>query len=95
MSDKNHIIDPQALNHDVLTDPARGLSGVEAERRFPSDGPNTLARAAPVSPLDIFAAQFGSIVIWILVGAALVSLALGETAEGVSIGESGWRWRIR
>jgi len=78
-------IKPQAPNLDIPVDPERGLSSAEAEHRLLADGPNSLDQAAPVSPLAIFAAQFASVVIWILIGAALVSLALGEIAEGVSI----------
>ena len=77
--------DPQASIHDIPADPVRGLSSAEAQRRLLADGPNSLDKTAPISPLAIFAAQFGSIVIWILIGAALISLALGEIAEGVSI----------
>ena len=46
----------------------------EAARRRTEDGPNQLARGAATSPFTIFARQFQSFVIWLLIGAAIVSL---------------------
>ena len=85
MSEREQAFEARTSNHGVVADPVHGLSSAEAGRLLSADGPNSLDMAAPVSPLKIFAAQFGSIVIWILIGAAMISLALGEIAEGVSI----------
>jgi Ca2+-transporting ATPase len=66
-------------------DAEHGLSAAEAARRYAADGPNELPRADAVSPLTVLIGQFRSVVIWILIGAALVSGALGETLDAIAI----------
>src|SRR5262245_45712519 len=67
------------------TDVQQGLTPAEAAQRLHQWGPNELRRAHTVSPLALMAAQFGSLVIWVLIGAALVSVALGEVVDGIAI----------
>jgi Ca2+-transporting ATPase len=67
------------------TDPTGGLAPAEALRRYEADGPNRLRRTEGPSAVTIFAAQFGNLVIWVLIGAAIVSFALGEVAESGAI----------
>jgi Ca2+-transporting ATPase len=67
------------------TDPS-GLSDVEAERRLRHHGPNRLVAARPVSALAILRDQLTSIVVWLLVAAAAISLILGERVEALAIG---------
>jgi Ca2+-transporting ATPase len=67
------------------TDAQQGLSPEEAARRLAADGPNELQRGTEISPLAILAQQFRSLVIWLLIGAALVSIALGELFDGAAI----------
>lgn len=67
------------------TDPGSGLSSGEAARRLAAEGPNELRRAQRASAMDIMAAQFDGMVIWVLIGAAVVSAALGEVADGLAI----------
>jgi Ca2+-transporting ATPase len=50
-----------------------------------NDGPNELHRAEATSSLEILGRQFKSLVIWVLIGAAVVSAALGETVDGIAI----------
>jgi Ca2+-transporting ATPase len=69
----------------LATDVARGLDPAEARRRLARDGRNEIRGAAPVSALAIVAGQFRSIVIWVLIGAAGVSVALGEIVDGAAI----------
>lgn len=69
----------------LQTDVQQGLSAVEAARRLAQHGPNALRKAPGVTPLALLAGQFGSVVIWILIGAAGVSIALGEGVEGLAI----------
>ena len=69
----------------LATDPVRGLTADEAARRLAQDGPNELRRGEAVSPLTILLRQFGSLVIWVLIGAAVVSVALGEWVDGGAI----------
>ena len=67
------------------TDVLRGLTSPEAAQRFHHGGPNALRTDHAVSPLALLAGQFGSLVIWVLIGAALVSVALGEVVDGSAI----------
>jgi Ca2+-transporting ATPase len=67
------------------TDPERGLSSAEASDRLQRYGPNELRKEAAVRPIAILANQFRSLVIWILIGAAAVSIGLGETVDGLAI----------
>ena len=63
-----------------------GLSSSEAGRRLTECGPNEIRREEATSPLVLIARQFASPVIWLLLGATLVSLALGELLDAVAIG---------
>jgi P-type Ca2+ transporter type 2C len=74
-----------ALTAQFRTDAQRGLTLQEAAQRLHQWGPNELRRAQTVSPLALLVAQFGSLVIWVLIGAALVSMALGEVVDGLAI----------
>ncbi|HEV8716872.1 MAG TPA: cation-translocating P-type ATPase [Candidatus Binatia bacterium] len=69
----------------LTTDAMRGLSTHEAAQRLAHDGPNELCKGEVISPLALLAGQFSSLVIWILIGAAVVSGILGETIDGVAI----------
>jgi Ca2+-transporting ATPase len=70
-----------ALQGDALG----GLTPAEAARRLAADGPNELRRGEAASALAIFARQFASLVIWVLIGAALVSGLLGEALDAGAI----------
>jgi Ca2+-transporting ATPase len=56
---------------------ASGLSSAEAAARLEAYGPNEIEREEPVDPLAIFVAQFRDVLIYVLVGAALLSVAVG------------------
>lgn len=73
------------LLRELATDPVRGLPPAEAADRLAIHGPNELRKEAGVRPIAIFAAQFRSLVIWVLIAAAAVSAALGETMDGLAI----------
>src|SRR5580765_5344537 len=62
-----------------------GLSAQEAARRLAAKGPNELKEAKAVSPLQILLRQFKSLIIWILIGAGLVSGLLGERVDCIAI----------
>lgn len=64
---------------------ADGLSEAEAAARASRFGPNTLRVAAPVSAWRILAAQLRSVVVLLLVAAAALSWATGDTAEAAAI----------
>ena len=67
------------------TDEVRGLAAHEAAARLRQWGRNELRKDQGLSPLTLLAGQFHSLVIWVLIGAALVSVALGEVVDGIAI----------
>jgi P-type Ca2+ transporter type 2C len=67
------------------TNVQQGLTFQEAAQRLQQDGPNELRKEQAVSALTLLAGQFGNLVIWVLIGAALISVALGEVVDGVAI----------
>ncbi len=69
----------------LATDLQHGLSSQEVTERFAKAGPNELRKGEAISPLAILLSQFQSLVIWVLIGAAVVSAALGEFVDGVAI----------
>lgn len=64
-----------------LSSTENGLSAVEAAAYLSSEGANTLQEGAPTSVLKIIAAQFKSVMIWILLGAAVISGVLGDMID--------------
>jgi Ca2+-transporting ATPase len=66
------------------SDPA-GLASDEAARRCEQFGPNEFTRSAGRSTLRIFLAQFDSALIWVLLGAAILSVWADHTVDAVLI----------
>ncbi len=64
---------------------ATGLSISEATRRLAVNGPNELKEGEPISPLHMFLAQFKSLIIWVLIAAAVISGLLGERMDAIAI----------
>jgi len=62
-----------------------GLSDAEAESRLLRCGPNRLDVSKPVSAWKILIDQVRSVVVALLIAAALISLLLGEQIEAVAI----------
>jgi Ca2+-transporting ATPase len=62
-----------------------GLSEAEADRRRIEAGSNALREKKGVSPFSIFLDQFKDFMIWILIGAALVSGFLKEWVDALAI----------
>ncbi|WP_254271579.1 calcium-translocating P-type ATPase, PMCA-type [Haloarcula marina] len=62
-----------------------GLSGAEARRRREEYGPNAVTQAAGRSLLTILASQFRSVLIYVLVVAAALSLWTGHAVDAVLI----------
>jgi Ca2+-transporting ATPase len=80
-----HALGIEELARALDTEPARGLTSDQAARRLAREGPNELQQGARISPVAILAQQFRSLVIWVLIGAGIVSGALGEYVDGVAI----------
>ena len=70
-----------------LTPPttANGLSSADADRRLIEFGANELQGERVTSPLILFARQFASPVIWLLLGAGALSAVLGEVLDASAI----------
>ncbi len=79
-----HALDRPTLLERLRSDPA-GLSDEEAARRLQRFGPNRLPERPPPSPLVLFLAQFRSPLIYILLIAAGISLALGDATDAAFI----------
>ena len=62
-----------------------GLSTAEAERRLAVDGANQLVERSPDGPLKRFLRQFHNLLIYVLLVAALLTLALGEWLDSLVI----------
>ncbi len=69
------------LGRDLDVGLTEGLAKDEAARRLSVHGRNELPEAPPPSPWRILGAQFTSLIIWVLIGAALVSGLLGEWVD--------------
>jgi Ca2+-transporting ATPase len=67
------------------TDEKTGLTGAEAQKRLSQFGSNQLHQKEPISPFSIFIEQFKDFIIWILIGAALVSGFLQEWIDALAI----------
>jgi magnesium-transporting ATPase (P-type) len=63
-----------------------GLTGAEAGRRLARHGPNSLPEGKRSSLLAVFARQFASPLIYLLVVAAVIAVSVGERGDAVVIG---------
>lgn len=76
---------PKQLADRFDTDLQAGLGQSEAGRRLTEQGPNELPQADGISPWRIFFSQFSSLIIWVLIAAAVVSGLLGEWIDTAAI----------
>jgi Ca2+-transporting ATPase len=65
---------------------AQGLSSIEASARLLADGPNALQVTAQSSAWRILAMQFRGVIVWILLCAGALSVALHEFTDALAIG---------
>lgn len=63
----------------------KGLSKTEAHLRLQKYGPNQLIEKKKINPFIIFLRQFRSIVVYILIGAVIISIVLGEYIDSMVI----------
>ncbi|MHC4591242.1 MAG: cation-translocating P-type ATPase [Planctomycetota bacterium] len=80
-----HTLAPESVAGLLGTDLAEGLRRREARRRLHVYGPNRLREARPVPWWRVLASQFKSLVVLLLVAAAVISFLLEENLEGISI----------
>lgn len=63
----------------------RGLSTREAEKRMKTYGLNELKHNKKKSPILIFLAQFNDFLVWVLIGATIISGCIGDKADAITI----------
>ena len=79
-----HVL-PQERVFTELEAEATGLDTAEAARRLERYGPNRLPEASPRGPLIRLLAQFHNLLIYVLLGAALIAGAMGHWVDTVVI----------
>ena len=80
-----HSLDAEAAITRLHTDSRYGLSAEDAERRLQQHGLNTLESGRKVYWYTVLARQFADVLIFILLAAAVISVAVGEMADAVTI----------
>jgi Ca2+-transporting ATPase len=75
----------EQVTRELGTDLSAGLTAGEAAARIEKYGRNQLQEAPKRSPWAIFLDQFKDFIIWILIGAAIVSGVLQEVVDAVAI----------
>ncbi|MDD5681196.1 MAG: HAD-IC family P-type ATPase, partial [Candidatus Omnitrophica bacterium] len=78
-------LDIQEIAGQLKTDLQNGLLSGEAKRRLDEFGPNQLEAKEGPSAFTIFIEQFHDFIIWVLIGAALVSGFLREWVDALAI----------
>ncbi len=76
---------PSEVLREWQIDPAAGLSGAEAAKRLVSHGKNKLKGKPKKSLFSLFFAQLQDMLIYVLLGAAVITLFIGEYADSVII----------
>src|ERR1700722_14738366 len=69
----------------LLSCDEKGLSGSSAEDRLKIYGPNTLKAASKSSAVLLFLGQFKSPITLLLIGAAILSMGLGDLTDATII----------
>ena len=80
-----HSLTPEQVLQGFDVAPDIGLSDADVGRRRQSAGPNRLRAAKRKNIWTILAAQFRSVVVYLLIAAAALSVFLGQWAEGSAI----------
>jgi Ca2+-transporting ATPase len=80
-----HAIAAEEVLDELHVDLERGLSTDEAKRRLERFGPNELVEKERTSFWEMLWGQINSFVIWLLIGAAIISALLGDYVEAGAI----------
>ncbi len=80
-----HCKDISVILNEWDTDPSRGLSREEADRRRQQHGPNELRSESRTTAWTILRDQFRNVMILILLIAVILSVILGHVVEAVAI----------
>ena len=79
-----HAKEIEGVMQDLHTS-SDGLSKKEVDKRIEKYGYNELIKKKGISPFKIFLNQFKSIVVYILIAATIISIALGEVLDSTVI----------
>ncbi|WP_300349966.1 calcium-translocating P-type ATPase, PMCA-type [Clostridium sp.] len=63
----------------------RGLTSKEAEKRIEKFGLNEITEKKKVSAIKILLQQFNDFIIWVLIGATIISGLMGDVADAITI----------
>jgi Ca2+-transporting ATPase len=80
-----HALPPQAAAAQLRVDVDSGLTQSDAISRLTTHGPNRLAEKPPRPPWRKFVDQFKSLLILILLGAAVLAGAIGDLSDAIVI----------
>ena len=76
---------PDTLAKEFHTSVDGGLSAHEAQQRLQREGSNELPEAPPLSLVKLFFSQFTSVIVWVLIGAAVISGLLEDWLDAAAI----------
>ena len=76
---------PETLAEELHTNLDAGLSDHEARHRLQREGLNELPEAPPPSLLKLFLSQFTSVIVWVLIGASVISGLLEDWLDAAAI----------
>lgn len=79
------IKDKDEVLKELEVDPLKGLSSEEAKNRLSKYGENKLREKKSKTMLQLFFAQLNDVMIFILLGAALISGLMGEVSDAIII----------
>jgi Ca2+-transporting ATPase len=77
----SYTLAPNTLAGELGSNLDTGLTEREAARRLVACGPNELPEAPPPSPLTLLLAQFANLIVWVLIGAAIISGLLQDWVD--------------
>ncbi len=80
-----HNLSAAAVIDQLATDPAMGLSQIEAAERLNRYGANRLTEKPPRSAWYLLLSQFNSFLILVLIAAAVLATAVGDLKDGIVI----------
>lgn len=80
-----HTESAEALASALSADLAHGLGVDQVARRQARDGFNELPESSRPSLLTLFLSQFTSVIVWVLIGAAVLSGVLGDWVDAAAI----------
>lgn len=85
MTGPDHTLSLDELIHQVGVEPATGLTATEAAQRLQTSGPNELVDRGTRSLWRMLWEQLTAVMVLVLLAAAAISLALGDTKDAVAI----------